>query len=189
MEAYRREAREADRPLYISRTLNQAATWSEPTAVGPLVHLANSPAFELPAQLAPLNFTFDDRILLAGYTFPLYAPQFKPGKVIPLSLYWQRAGQAAPDYAISWRLYGPTGLIWQADNPAPVLGMHPFSLFESGQVVADYYEIPIPLEAAPGAYELRLLLYRHTAAGGVANAAARDVSGQVVGEEVTVLRW
>lgn len=189
MEAYRREAQEADRPLYISRTLNQAATWSDPTAVGPLVYLANSPAFELPAGLTPLNFTFDDRILLAGYSFPLSVPEFKSGKVIPLSLYWQRTGEAAPDYAISWRLYGPAGIIWQADNPAPVLGMHPFSLFESGQVVADYYEIPIPLDSAPGAYELRLLLYQHTADGGFANAAARDASGQAVGEEVTVLRW
>lgn len=183
-------ATEADQPLYVARTINNAADWSHPNAVGPLVWLAKEPVRSLPAGAIPLDMTFEEGVVLAGYTWPLGPPTFAPGTVLPISLIWQRtSAPVVPDYAISLRLFGPAGEVWKQDNPAPVLGMHPFSTFVPGEIVADYYEIPISADAPPGEYVLRAILYERGLDGGFRNAQARDAAGNSLGEAAEVLRF
>lgn len=177
------------RPLYVARTLNQAADWSEPTAVGPLVHLARVPATEPPDDLVPLGIAFDGRVQLVGYTWPLGRPTPRRGTVLPLSLVWRLDSQTTPDYAIALRLVGPRGEVWRGDTPAPVLGMHPFSRLQTGQVIADYYEIPIPPDAPVGRYALAVVLYQVLTAGGFANATVTDSTGHVLDEFAPVLTF
>ncbi len=189
LSQYAARAAAERRPLYVTRTLNQAADWSEPTAVGPLVYLAPTPAAELPADLVALNITFDNRVLLAGYTWPLGRSMPKREAVLPISLVWQSKNDAMPDYAISLRLTGPHGEIWKEDNPAPVLGMHPFSRLVTGQVITDYYEACIPPEIPAGHYVLTVTLYQILATGGFVNATVVDHNGQVLGESAPVLAF
>jgi hypothetical protein len=139
--------------------------------------------------LTAIGAEFDRRVLLGGYVWPLgeFAPA--PGKVLPLSLVWKVVTLPTPDYAIALRLLGPEGEVWKADNPAPVLGMLPFGLFQLDQVVADYYEVPLSADLLSGHYELRLALYQTVAGGGFERATATDSSGQELGELVTVLTF
>ncbi|MBX2997797.1 MAG: DUF2723 domain-containing protein [Caldilineaceae bacterium] len=183
------QAAAEDRPLYVARTVNDATLWSHPTATGPLVKLASQPEDRLPADLDARSFTFDGQLDLAGIVWPLGDPVFEPGRVLPLSLIWQRNidGDPLPGYAISLRLDGPVGEVWQSDSPAPVLGMAPFSSFAPGVVVADYYEIPIPADAAPGEYTLRLILYT-VADGGFRNAPV-TAAGMILGEQAEILKF
>jgi hypothetical protein len=177
------------RPLHVARTLNQAADWSHPTAIGPLVHLAAAPETEPPGDLMPLNLTFDDGVQLLGYTWPLGAPTPRRGTVLPMSLIWRLGKSPAPDYAIALRLIGPRGEVWKADNPAPVLGMYPFGRLQNGQVIADYYEVPVPPDAPAGRYVLELTLYQALAGGGFANAAVADAAGRAAGEAAAILAF
>ena len=142
LDNFARQAQAEARPLYVARTVNQASDWSEPTAEGPLVHLAVVPNSTLPRNLTPLNLKFDRDLRLAGYLWPLGLPTFRAGHALPISLVWEGGDKPSPDYAISLRLTGASGEIWKEDIAAPVLGMHPFSRLETGQVIADYHEIP-----------------------------------------------
>lgn len=183
------QAAAEDRPLYVARTVNDAALWSHPTATGPLVKLASQPDSRLPADLDARSFTFDGQLDLAGIIWPLDAPVFESGRVLPLSLIWQRRVESdpLPAYAISLRLTGPAGEVWKSDSPAPVLGMAPFSSFAPGEVVADYYEIPIPADAALGEYTLHVILY--TVADGVFRNAPVIGAGTLLGEQAEILRF
>ncbi|OIO90191.1 MAG: hypothetical protein AUK03_13465 [Anaerolineae bacterium CG2_30_64_16] len=179
-----------NRPLYVARTLNQATDWSKPTAAGPLVHLASTPQTELPAGLVLLDVVFDGQVRLAGHTWPLGKPVLQRGQVLPLSLIWRLEQSTAPDYAIALRLvHAQRGEIWKTDNPAPVLGMYPFSRQAAGQVVADYYEIPLPWNAPAGAYQVEVALYRVLPGGGFINAKTADAAGRAIGEAATVLSF
>lgn len=178
-----------ERPLYVARTLNQAADWSAPTAVGPLVYLAPAPETRLPDDLIPLDVVFDGRVQLAGYTWPLGRPTPRPGTVLPISLVWRLADPPAPNFAIALRLTGPAGEVWKADVPAPVLGMHPFGRLQVGQVVADYYEVPIPTDAPVGSYVFQVLLYEVLATGGFENAPITDTTGRALGGTATVMEF
>ncbi len=176
-------ATDEGRPLYVARTVNAAATWSHPRAVGALVELGAAPQTTLPAGMTPLDLRFDNRLALAGYLLPLDRPAYAAGRVVPITLVWRRTGDdPLPDYAMSLRLEGPNGEVWKADNPAPVLGMHPFSAFDAGEVVTDYVEIPIAADAIPGEYVLWVVLYVMDE-GGFRNA---EVTGA---ERAEILRF
>lgn len=189
MTEYAARATSEGRPLYVARTLNQAAEWSKPTASGPLVFLSPIAETRLPDGLIPLAFTFDDRVQLVGYVWPLGQPALRPGTVLPISLIWRLADGPVGDYAISLRLIGSSGQVWQMDSTAPVLGMHPFSKLAAGQVIADYYEVPVPMEAREGDYRLQVILYHSLANGGFKNAWVTDDSGFNVGEAATVMQF
>jgi len=184
------QANSENRPLYVSRTVNATEGWSHPNSIGPLVWLAREPVQFLPTELTALNITFDDQLRLAGYQWPLGEPTFRAGTVLPFTLVWQNTNdKTLPAYAISLRLYAGEQEVWKADNPNPVLGMHPFSTFAPGEVVTDYYEVPLNPEWPPGAYRLAIVLYEVSAETGFRNAQATDAAGSGLGEEVDVLRF
>ncbi len=182
------QASAENRPLYVARSINTTEGWSHPNSVGPLVWLAREPVQSLPTELTALNITFDDELCLAGYQWPLGEPTFRAGTVLPFTFVWQNTNdKALPAYAISLRLYAGEQEVWKADNPNPVLGMHPFSTFAPGEVVTDYYEVPLNPEWPPGAYRLAVVLYEVSAESGFRNAQAIDAAGNGLGEEVDVL--
>ncbi|MGE5602522.1 MAG: protein O-mannosyl-transferase family [Nitrososphaerales archaeon] len=187
LDVHALEAGRDARPLLVARTVNGAGEWSEPTAAGALVALEGRPNHTLPPALVGVDATFDERVRLAGYRWPLGAAEARPGKVLPLSLAWQLVAPS-PDYAISLRLMRGDETIWKADASAPVLGMQPFSKLEPGQVVGDYYEIPIPPDAPAGRYTLDIILYlSHD--GAFTNAEAVSGTGERLGSQVQVMSF
>ena len=85
---------------------------------------------------------------------------------------WSVRAQVTPaaDYSLSLRLLASDGsVVWSQDQQHPVLGAYPTHLWSRGQVVADYYEVPLPRELPAGDYHLGLVLYMRTPDGGFVN--------------------
>jgi hypothetical protein len=90
--------------------------------------------------------------------------------VVPLTLYWRALSVLAHDYSVSLRLFDAAGQeIFKQDSQHPVLGTYPTSQWSAGEVVGDYYEIQLPSDLAPGAYQWGVILYRTLPEGGWEN--------------------
>lgn len=166
----------AGRPLYLARTLPGVAPRWRPSAAGPLIALHDEPSFSLPTDMTSLNISFGpggelDRrgaylIELAGFATGS-SSLFHPAQVVPLTLYWRALASPGYDYSVSLRLFNGAGeQVFQVDSQHPVLGMYPTSLWQPGEVVADYYEIQLAPDLPSGVYQWRVILYRALPEGG-----------------------
>jgi hypothetical protein len=153
------EAAASGRPLYAARSLPGLADRWYPSGEGPLIALRRSTTGELPAGISTLSIDLGAVLELAGYAYG--EAGFRPATVVPLTLYW-RALQAPPDdYSVSLRLFNGAGTeVFKVDSQHPVLGTYPTSLWSPGQVVADYYEMRLPADLAPGTYQWGVIVYR-----------------------------
>ena len=118
--------------------------------------LPQTPRFDLGGQAA-----------LVGYDFPQNVMQ--PGDTLPITLFWQAQARMPEDYQVFVHLMGPDGRPVAQGDKSPLDGDWPTSAWEPGQTFRDDYQIEIPVDLAPGAYELRVGLYRladFTAAAG-----------------------
>ena len=109
--------------------------------------LPQTPRFDLGGQAA-----------LVGYDFPQNAVQ--PGDTLPITLFWQAQARMAEDYQVFVHLMGPDGRPVAQGDKSPLDGDWPTSAWEPGQTFEDAYQIQVPDDLAPGAYELRVGLYR-----------------------------
>jgi hypothetical protein len=139
--------------------------------LGPLIYLQTSPQFQAPSNLIPLNANFEDELELIGYhtkiwpqdplpALPPLRGEMEGGEgVLQLILYWRAPHKLTWDYALSLRLLDPAGQeLYKKDAAHPVLSSYPTTLWTPGEVVGDYYELPLP--PAPGPLTLHLLPYR-----------------------------
>jgi hypothetical protein len=131
--------------------------------VGPLIQLQTGPSFDTPEYISRLGANFEDELELIGYhreTLPQWAPggaQASP--ILQLMLYWRVPKKVEWDYALSLRLIDETGQeVYKKDASHPVLSSYPTSLWTPGEVVGDYYELPLPPEAL--SLTLHILPYR-----------------------------
>ena len=167
-----------DRPLYLARTHTGLADRWHPSSSGPLIALHQMPVSELPPDLSPLDVQLGDAFRLAGFAYGEAA--YDPLRVMPLTLYWRAIRPPAHDYSVSLRLFDGTGeAVFKIDNQHPVLGTYPTSLWAAGEVVADYYEIPLAPDLPPGRYRWGVILYRALPDGGWENLEVAGTDGQV----------
>jgi hypothetical protein len=91
-------------------------------------------------QMAPVEVQLGSGIRLLGYRLEGEA---QPGGTLRLTLYWEASGPVQADYTVFTHLLGPgDALLGQMDHP-PQNGAAPTSSWETGQRLADRYEIPI----------------------------------------------
>jgi len=109
--------------------------------------LPRTPRFDLGGQAA-----------LMGYDFP--QNDVRPGDTLPITLFWQAQARMAEDYQVFVHLMGPDGRPVALGDKSPLDGDWPTSAWEPGQTFRDDYQIQVPEGLAPGAYELRVGLYR-----------------------------
>jgi hypothetical protein len=156
-------ARAAGQDVYLTRKTADLIGTPHLSMVGPLIHLGTGPQFELPAGITPLEADFEGELELAGYRAAIL-PQETPGgdwagPVIQITLYWRALRPVEWDYALSLRLLDAAGRpVFQQDATHPVLSSYPTSLWTPGEVVGDFYELPLPPGSAPAT--LQLLPYR-----------------------------
>jgi hypothetical protein len=114
-------------------------------------------AFEIPLISHPLTVALGTQIQLLGYD--LSEDIVAPGDTLVLTLYWQAVAEMDKDYTVFTHLLAPDGSpTGQRDNH-PVGGTYPTSLWLTGEVVADVYEISVRADAAPGDHWLEVGMY------------------------------
>jgi hypothetical protein len=161
-------AREAGRPVYFTRKPADLLGAPLLSMLGPLIQLRTEPNLVPPADLVRLDANFEGELELLGYQASVQ-PQFglrgRPANpILQLRLYWRAPKKIEWDYALSLRLIDAHGQeIYKQDAAHPVLSSYPTSLWTPGEVVGDYYELPLRAEA--GSLRLQILPYRTEAPG------------------------
>lgn len=168
LEEMAEKARKEGRPLYLARTLPGIAERWHPVNAGPLIWLRSEPFYEVPQGVKEVKANFDNQIELVGFVYG--EASFKAGSVIPVTIYWRALADLQADYSISLRLFNEAGQeIFKVDSLHPVLGTYPTSKWREGEVVSDYYEIPLPHSLPAGRYRWGVLVYRALSGGGWVN--------------------
>lgn len=138
---------------------------------------------DIPAELAPLDFTFDGALRLVGVEFPQQS--YYAGDTIPLKIYWEVLQPMPENYSIFVQLRTPTGEpIGQLDT-YPGLGTLPTSQLVPGDVIADKYPVPVQVDGAnlPAIAHVVVGLYRFDQPG-YPRLSATDSGGNTLEDAV-----
>lgn len=111
-----------------------------------------------PPQYPLSQIEFGETIALIGLDKPTSTPH--PGGTLSFNLYWQALAAIPQNHTVFTHLLDSAGqLRAQQDNP-PQQGRYPTSWWSPGEIVIDPHTLLLPPELPPGAYTLRLGLYR-----------------------------
>lgn len=103
--------------------------------------------------LHPTGYVFGGAVTLDGYDLVVEGGQ------VHLNLYWRCLAPFPADYTVFVHLLDAQGaLLAQADGP-PVGGDYATSLWEPGERILDGRSIPLPANAPPGPYAVRMGFY------------------------------
>ncbi|HXV44035.1 MAG TPA: hypothetical protein VEC96_13290, partial [Anaerolineae bacterium] len=111
---------------------------------------------DLPANLQPINFTYDGKIRLLGYQ--LHTPTVRPAESLNLTFYWQILEPTELNYSVFVHLLGRQRQVVGQIDTYPGGGHWPTTLLSPGDILADTYEVPIPPEAEFNQAPTRLLI-------------------------------
>lgn len=111
---------------------------------------------DLPADLQPLNFTYDGKIRLLGYQ--LHTPVVHPAEMLSLTLYWQLLEPVELNYSVFIHLLGRQRQVVGQLDTYPGGGQWPTTLLSPGAILADRYAVPISPEAETKHAPARLLI-------------------------------
>jgi len=120
-----------------------------------------------------------EQIELVGYDLP--SQTYRPGDIVPLSLFWQRRAAVDEDYKVCVHLLDDQGgLVAQTDS-APANGARPTSQWAADELVLDRHGLLLPDSLPPANYELRVGMYHPTTGE---RLAVQDATGQAVGDSL-----
>jgi hypothetical protein len=168
------DAMQRGRAVFLTRPLAGIEKQDSLTAVGPLIELqrkANRQDAPTPAHV--LNADFGD-VKLVGYTRGVDDADVR---TISLTLYWQALKKIENNRLVSLKLIDAKGGVAGQIDRQPVHDAYPTSAWRSNEYIADAYDVPIFVGAAPGEYALQVTLY---------DPASGRVYGQQELERVTV---
>ncbi len=111
---------------------------------------------DLPADLQPVNYTYDGKMRLLGYR--LHTHTVHPAETLPLTLYWEIVEPTDLDYSIFIHLLGRQRQVVGQIDTYPGGGHWPTPLLSPGDMLADSYEVPISPEAEFTQAPTRLLI-------------------------------
>jgi len=176
------EALQTGRPTYVTRNVPGIGHDLHLSTTGPLARIGLRTAVDPPPDAIPAQYLWQEGLELVGYrTHALDTPA--TDRVIPVSLYFRLGAATESEYSFSLRLLLPTGeQVWAEDRSALALGMYPTSRWAVGEVVGDYWEVPLPTGASSGDYRLALIVYSSAPDGGWHNLTLTGT-----GEEVAIL--
>ncbi len=103
-----------------------------------------------------------EKVRFLGFDLSTDSPH--RGDLLDLTLYWQALGEMKESYTVFTHLLGPYneatgGPLWAQDDSLPLRGSYPTTRWEKGEIVVDFYHIPIPPEAPAGEYEIEVGIY------------------------------
>jgi len=114
----------------------------------------------IPPGASQIQADFIEPIRLRAYELtPL-----RVGQAGTLTLYWEALGAPSADYTVFVHLLAANStLVAQADAPPGSdahAGRYPTSWWAEGETIRDVHTLPLPADLPPGAYQLRVGLYR-----------------------------
>ncbi len=110
------------------------------------------------AAVIPLEARFGESIHLTGYALNAPGP-LRPGEALTLTLFWQTDAPISERYKVFVHLVDTAGSITAQHDSEPVGDLRPTDTWQPGERVADNHGLLVPLDAAPGEYQLRVGLY------------------------------
>ena len=127
------------------------------------VRLATYAVAPLPEEpTTALDARFGETIRLRGYA--VEGESLAPGKILPVTLFWQAQAAIPKRYKITVQLLDHTGQLVAQHDTEPGDGLMPTTTWEPDQILADRCGIPLPAGLPPGTYTLIVGLY-HVATG------------------------
>jgi len=113
-----------------------------------------------------VHFLFGNQIELIGFSVGMPGAcsgatcVARPGDSLPMRLLWRALGTPQEDFTVFVHLLDANGRLISQKDSQPQDGTYPTSFWDSGEIVPDWYELPIPLDTPPGDYAIALGLYR-----------------------------
>lgn len=149
------------RAVYLTRQLPGAAERWSLSAVGPLIRVNPQPLTDpaLIATLQPQPLALMTEISLLGYQLSRPPHTGSGPAPVRLTLFWQAVAPRPADLKVSARLLNPAGAIVAVIDAGPVHFAYPTSAWRSGEIVADVYDLPLPVDFQPDQPLIPLLIW------------------------------
>ncbi len=131
--------------------------------VSPLVPLAQVTVtahernFELPTGVAPVSAFLNDDVELVGYK--LHDRTTAPRDTFGLTLYWRSLGFIESNYTVFVHAVGPDHVLRGQWDSVPRRGQAPTTGWVPGEIIEDYYEVPMAKDAPPWKYDIFVGMY------------------------------
>jgi hypothetical protein len=135
------------------------------------------------------DLVYGESIHLTGYDLPL-GTSYKPGEILPISLYWQIDSPLTQNFTAAWFLRDAAGApITQGMDSEPAGGFAHTSAWQVGVPVWDNRALRLPDDLPPGDYRLWVVLY-HNEMGVIENlpVAGAEVAENHIGILPTVIQ-
>jgi hypothetical protein len=116
--------------------------------------------FRLTQNRPPQNLTdyqLGDAITLTGYD--LAATTLAPGDTVRLTLHWQAQAPPEDELTVFTQLLGPDWQLHGQQDNQPVNNLWPTSRWQTGDYIADRYDIAISSQAPAGVYQILVGMY------------------------------
>lgn len=158
------DALKRNRTVFLTRPLSGLEKQDSLTAFGPLIQVQPKVnRQDAPKPTQTVNADFGD-VKLIGYDAQLTT---EPRRV---TLYWQPQKKITDARLVSLKLLDANGNLAGQLDRQPVLDAYPTTAWRNGEYIADAYDVPIFVGAAPGDYTVQVTLYD-------------PASGQVFGQQ------
>lgn len=105
----------------------------------------------------PFQARVGDQFAFLGYDVSQRV--LNPGQSAHVSLYWRATARPERDYLVLTHLVDEGGKVWPQSSRQALDGDYPTSLWETGQVVRDRFDLVVDPETPRAVYELRVGLY------------------------------
>ena len=131
------------------------AVGSDGAPLGDAVRFAGVTITPRPGEVPnPIDVNFGHRMRLVGYSIDQRVTH--PGATVTLTLHWEASRPMDTDYTVSAQLIDPQQRkAAQQDSWPPV----PTSAWEPGDRIVDARQLAIHPDAAPGVYDVRIVVY------------------------------
>jgi len=115
------------------------------------------PEFEAPPITRPQEAVLGDGVRLLGYDLP--SDEARAGDLVDLTLYWQCVQEMDASYTVFLHIVDSEGNIVGQWDSIPQGGGLPTTVWVSGEVMMDIYEVPVISEADPASYTVAVGMY------------------------------
>lgn len=145
--------------VYLTRELPGAPERWSLSAVGPLIRVNPEPLTTPPPVEVAVKQVLTPEISLLGYNIARPAHTGRGPAPLRLTLFWQAAASLTANLKVSARLLNPAGEAIATADAIPVHFAYPTMAWRPGEVVADVYDLVLPVDAPPGPYIPLLIWY------------------------------